>query len=83
MNPAESDAASEAAPTPGWIEDMVDVSTYKQLIKTSQNPESCLLDFVKLELCADQTARELVHLSLLLILAIAELILHSGQLLIR
>lgn len=32
--------------------------------------DSCLLDFVKLELCADQTVGELTHLSLLLALTV-------------
>lgn len=44
---------------------------------------SCLPDFVELEPCANQTARELGHLPLLLCLTISEFILYSSQILIR
>lgn len=58
------------------------VSALRQQIRRSLYAAPCLPDFVELELCADQTARELVHLSLLLSLTFSELILHSCQLII-
>ena len=42
-----------------------------------------LLDFVQLELGADQVAGELAHLALMPSLTVPQLALHSGQLLIR
>ncbi|MEQ2207056.1 hypothetical protein XENOCAPTIV_006541, partial [Xenoophorus captivus] len=42
----------------------------------------CLLDFVKLELCADQVAGEPTHLLLMLTPSVSELVLHTVQLLV-
>lgn len=58
------------------------VVTYTHLIKRCSGKDLCLLHFVKLELCADQTVGELAHLSLLLGLAVSQLVLCSGQLFI-
>lgn len=70
MSLAASDAALKAAPTLVCGEEIF--VTNKKKKTANQNSKervdfySCLLDFIKLELCADQSVGELVCLSLLL-----------------
>lgn len=68
MNLAVSDAAPKAAPILACGEENILTNRKKLKIKTTKSGDfdSCLLDFIKLELCADQTVRELAHLVLLL-----------------
>lgn len=69
MNLAVSDAAPKAAPTLVCIEEIIATNkrkTHCTLKIRSVDSDSSLLDFMELELHADQTVGELARLTLLL-----------------
>lgn len=66
MNLAASDAAPKAAPNLTCSEENILKEGNLKSKQQSGDFDLFLLDFIKLELCADQTVRELAHLSLML-----------------
>lgn len=84
MNLAGSDAAPKAAPTLVCIEEIIATKRKPHCILKimSVDWDPFLLDFMELELHADQTVGELARLTLLLAADGTQLLLYRGQLFI-